>query len=286
MLDKEVYSTALKDALDEMRNACPDIQHAFIFTETGEIIAGDADISEKVMIRVIDAFDGVMERAEALGGIESVTIEGDRGTVTLSRFGENYLITAASEKADMKYVGTLAHVLIPTVLKVLEKLSPTPTKKAIISPKPAAEVEIEPLEVKEEPLEEIEEGARMEKPIEESKPEPDSTKSTSEALTVEPKATQLMVENLGGLRARGFLFPSDTVRIDSEILSEWENVFGGKPVEFVDIETFDGKVLRCKVKPIKDLKYNSKGVVQMSEKMQLALEIKKGELVRVKPVFE
>jgi len=270
MFDKEVYSIALRNTIDEMRNACPDIQHAFVFTETGEIIAGDVDTSEKVMIRVIDAFDGIMERAEAIGGIEAITIEGDKGTVTLSRFGENYLITATSEKANMKYVGTLARVLIPTVLKVLEKLSPTPTKKVSMSPKPAAEVEVEikPLEVKEEL-------------IEESKPEPDSTKSTSEALTVEPKATQLMVENLGGL-----LVPSDTVRIDSEMLSEWENAFGGNPVELVDIETFDGKTLRCKVKPIKDSKYNRKGVVQMPEKMQIALEIKKGELVRVKPAFE
>jgi hypothetical protein len=98
---------------------------------------------------------------------------------------------------------------------------------------------------------------------------------------MEPQATQLIVENLGGL-----LVPSDTVRIDSELLSEWENTFDGKPVELVDIETFDGKTLRCKVKPIKDSKYNGKGVVQMPEKVQLTLEIKKGELVRVKPVFE
>ncbi len=128
MLDKEVYSIALKNTLDEMRNACPDINHAFLFTEEGEIAAGDAETSEKVIVRVIDAFDSIMERADAIGGIESVTMEGGKGTVTLSRFGENYLVTVASEKADMKYVGTLTRVLIPTVLRVLEKLSPTPTK--------------------------------------------------------------------------------------------------------------------------------------------------------------
>ena len=283
MLDKEVYSIALKNTIDEMRNACPDIQHAFMFTETGEIIAGDADTSEKVMIRVIDAFDGIMERAEAIGGIETITIEGGKGTVTLSRFGENYLITATSEKADMKYVGTLTRVLIPTVLKVLEKLSPTPTKKSSTPAKPAAEVEteLEPLEVKEESVEEPTEETEMEEPIEEAQPKPEPTEPTPEALPIEPQATQLIVENLGGL-----LVPSDTVRIDSEMLSEWENTLGGKPVELVDIETFDGKTLRCKVKPIKDSKYNGKGVVQMPEKVQLTLEIKKGELVRVTPVVE
>jgi predicted regulator of Ras-like GTPase activity (Roadblock/LC7/MglB family) len=293
MLDKEVYSTALKNTLDEMRNACPDIQNAFMFTETGEILAGDADTPEKVMVRVIDAFDGIMERAEAIGGIESVTIEGGKGTVTLSHFGENYFVTVTSEKADMKYVGTLTRVLIPTVLRVLEKLSPTLTKKASPTlPKPAAEVETEPelLKVKEEPVEEHAEETEIEEPSEEAKPEPEPTEPTPETLPteptpetlpIEPQATQLIVENLGGL-----LVSSDTVRIDNEMLSEWENTFGGKPVELVDIETFDGKTLRCKVKPIKDSKYNGKGVVQMPEKVQLTLEIKKGELVRVKPVFE
>jgi len=286
MLDKEVYSIALKDTLDEMRNACPDIQNAFIFTETGEILAGDAETPEKVMVRVIDAFDSITERAEAIGGIETITIEGDKGTVTLSRFGENYLITVTSEKADMKYVGTLTRVLIPTVLKVLEKLSPTPTKKPSHMPAETAaevetETEIEPLEVKEEPVEEHAEEAEIEEPSEEAQPKPEPAEPTPETLPIEPQATQLIVENLGGL-----LVPSDTVRIDSEMLSEWENTFGGKPVELVDIETFDGKTLRCKVKPIKDSKYNGKGVVQMPEKVQLTLEIKKGELVRVKPVFE
>jgi predicted regulator of Ras-like GTPase activity (Roadblock/LC7/MglB family) len=269
-----------------MRNACPDIQNAFIFTETGEILAGDAETPEKVMVRVIDAFDSITERAEAIGGIETITIEGDKGTVTLSRFSENYLITVTSEKADMKYVSTLTRVLISTVLKVLEKLSPTPTKKASPTlPENTAEVEteteIEPLEVKEEPVEEHAEEAEIEEPSEEAQSKPEPAEPTPETLPMEPQATQLIVENLGGL-----LVPSDTVRIDSELLSEWENTFDGKPVELVDIETFDGKTLRCKVKPIKDSKYNGKGVVQMPEKVQLTLEIKKGELVRVKPVFE
>jgi hypothetical protein len=97
----------------------------------------------------------------------------------------------------------------------------------------------------------------------------------------EVPATQLIVENIGGL-----LVPSDTVRIDNETLTQWENLFEGKKVEYVEIETFDGKTTKCKVKPIKDSKYFGKGVVQIPEKMQLTLEIKKGELVRVRPIIE
>lgn len=267
MLDEEFRSAILKKTLDEIRNACLDIQHAFMFTETGEIVAGDADTSEKVVVRVRDAFDSIMERAEAIGGIEAITVEGRKGAVALSRFGENYFVTVTSEKADMKYVGTLTRVLVPTVLGVLEKLSPTPTKKASSSLlKPAAEIETE-----------------IEEPVGEAQPKPElePAEPVPTALLVEPQTTQLIVENLGGLLA-----PSDTVRIDSEILSEWENTLGGKPVELVEIKTFDGKTLRCKVKPIKNSKYQGKGVVQMPEKVQFTLETSKGELVRVTPIVE
>ena len=97
----------------------------------------------------------------------------------------------------------------------------------------------------------------------------------------EAPATQLIVENIGGL-----LVPSDTVRIDNETLTQWENLFEGKKIEYVEIETFDGKTTKCKVKPIKDSQYFGKGIVQIPEKMQLTLEIKRGELVRVKPIIE
>jgi len=80
--------------------------------------------------------------------------------------------------------------------------------------------------------------------------------------------------------------PSDKVRIDNEMLSEWEDSYEGAKIEEVDIETFDGKAIRCEVKPIKDSKYEGKGIIRIPEKMQLNLEIKKGELVRVKPAVD
>jgi hypothetical protein len=103
----------------------------------------------------------------------------------------------------------------------------------------------------------------------------------SDTLLPEPPVNQLIAENLGGL-----LVPSDTVRIDNDTLSQWADLFEGRRIEEIEVETFDGKVARCKVKPIKESKYEGKGIVQMPEKVQLVLEIKKGELVRVKPVIE
>ncbi len=97
----------------------------------------------------------------------------------------------------------------------------------------------------------------------------------------EPAANQFIVEDVKGL-----LSPSDTVRIDNELIEKWNDIYEGKIIEEADIETFGGKSVRCKVKPIKDAKLEGQGKVQIPNKMQLVLDIKKGELVRVKPVVE
>jgi len=275
-MDDEVYSFALKNALNEIRNLCPDITNTFMFREEGEIIAGDENTPEKAMVHVIDAFDGILEKAEAIGGVEGVTVEGSNGRVNVSRANDIYLVTVTSRKADMNYVNTVTRVLIPTVLKLLEKICPTLLKDK--SPLAEAERKPETPRVKElkRSVAELTEETAMEEPREAVEPE-----VKRKPLFPEAPTNQLIVENLGGL-----LVPSDTVRIDGEILSQWEELCEGKEIKEVEVETFDGKSTRCKVKPIKGSKFNGKGVIQMPDKIQLALEIKKGELVRAKPVVE
>jgi len=264
-MDNEVYSFALKSALNEIQKICPDITSAFLFGEDGEIIVGDEKTPEKTMISVVDAFDGVFEKADAIGKVEHITLEGSNGRVNISCVNDVYLVTVASKNADVNYVNTVVHVLIPTVLKLIEKISPIPLKSSetLLMPKNEPKPMVEPSE---EIFEEHSETLERE-----IKPEP----------SAESSANQLIVENLGGL-----LVPSDTVRIDSEILGQWETIYEGRKIEEVEIETFDGKTVRCKVKPIKGSKSEGKGVIQMPEKVQLALDIRKGELVRVKPVIE
>ncbi|MEM1553069.1 MAG: hypothetical protein QXH03_10445 [Candidatus Bathyarchaeia archaeon] len=277
MAENDVYAIALQNALNEIRSAFPEIQHAFIFKGISEIIAGDAETPQKVIVRVLDAFNGIFSRAEAIGGVEAVTLKCGGGTVTLHSFGENHLVMVTSAKADLNYINTLTRVLIPTVLRLLEKISPTPLKNihSRTTPTPTTPLRSEPETPKigEPPEEEVAKEPILEKTKEEE--------VKTEVPSFEVPATQLMVENIGGL-----LVPSDTVRIDIETLTQWENMFEGKKVEYVEIETFDGKTTKCKVKPIKDSKYLGKGIVQIPEKMQLTLEIKKGELVRVKPIIE
>jgi hypothetical protein len=274
-MDSEIYSFALKTTLNEIQNLCPDIKNSFIFREDGEIVAGDENTPEKTIVRVIDSFDGILEKAEALGGVEGITLESSKGRVNVCRMNGFYLVTVTMANADKNYVNTITRVLFPTVLKLVEKINSAPFKNESREPEPRPEIHIP--EAMAKPAEEM--------PIEEPRPErPTRTLEleTKPKLTLpEPQINQLIVENIGGL-----LVPSDTVRIDNETLLQWQELYEDRKIEEAEIETFGGQSTRVKIKPIKDSKFEGKGIVQMPEKIQNALEIRKGELVRVKPVIE
>ncbi|MDH5375825.1 MAG: hypothetical protein OEZ21_07795 [Candidatus Bathyarchaeota archaeon] len=269
-VDNELYSFALKSALSEVRNVCPGIKTSFMFKKDGEIIAGDEGTPEKVVARVVDAFDSVLEKADAIGGVECMTLECSKGRANVSCMDDLYLVTVTSKKADVNHVNIVTRVLIPTVLKLLEKIHPAPLKSNL--PTSETEPEIPAVKEAEKPAE-----VSAEEPITEELKEP----LEPEPSLPEPPVNQLIVEDL-----RGLLVPSDTVRIDGETLSEWEGLYDGRKIEEVEVETFDGNVTQCEVKPIKDWKYEGKGIIRIPEKIQLTLEIKKGELVRVKPIVE
>jgi hypothetical protein len=280
-MNNNVYAFALKSTLDEIQGACPDVSNTFIFKD-GKILAKGETTDENTANLTINAFDSITERAATLGGLETVTIQGAKGRVNITCMNDFYLTTVLSKKADEKYVNTLIQVLIPTVIKLVEKIHPTSTddETLTVETEPAeeevAEEETESTEEAENESVEEEETATTEPTEEEETPEVDD-----EPLLPEPPVTQLIIENLGGL-----LVPSDTVRIDKALITQWNDLYGDKKIEEVDLETLDGKTTRCKVKPIKNSKHKEKGIIQMPEKIQLTLEVTKGELVMVKPVIE
>jgi hypothetical protein len=155
-MDNEVYSFALKNALNEIQNICPDIKNSFMFKENGEIIAGDEKTPKKVVVRVVDSFNGILEKADAIGGVEGVTLEGSKGRVNISCMNDLYLVTVTSIKADMNYVNTVTHVLIPTILRLLEKIHPAPLKSNTPPLENETEIPVaeEPEEQEEIPVEE------------------------------------------------------------------------------------------------------------------------------------
>lgn len=127
-MDSEIYSFALESALTEMGNACPDIKNSFMFNEDGEIVARDERTSDSVVTRVIDAFNSILEKVDAIGGVKGIALESSKGRVKVSCVNDLYLVTVTSREADMNYVNTVTRVLIPTVVKLLEKITPAPLK--------------------------------------------------------------------------------------------------------------------------------------------------------------
>jgi hypothetical protein len=87
-----------------------------------------------------------------------------------------------------------------------------------------------------------------------------------------------MIEKIGGL-----LVPCDIVRVDSEVIAKWHDIYGDKEITQVHIETLEGKAIICRFKPIKKSSHNGKGIIQFPEKVLQALQTSKGKLVIVKP---
>ncbi len=109
-----------------------------------------------------------------------------------------------------------------------------------------------------------------------------------------PSPKKLVVDTLSGF------FAGDSVQIDAETLMDWTKntdpparvkaVLAGEQntqeiIDHVRIETFDGNSTLCKVKEINDQKLKGKNMIRIPEKVCNSLEIKKGDLVKVKPML-
>jgi predicted regulator of Ras-like GTPase activity (Roadblock/LC7/MglB family) len=285
-MSSEVYVFALKNTLDEIKNVCPDVSHVFVFKEDGTIVAKDETTDEETVKSTVVAFNALTESANIMGGLESVTFYGADERVNIACIKDLYLTTITSKEADEKYINTLSRVWITTLLRMVEWMRLAPANRDFLTnlePETARDNNVDEItgdtEVfdKELPVEETVAAEPQPEPIEE---ELDS-EANQEPLLPELSVKQFMVENLGG-----FLVRSDTVRIDSAVIAEWENLYACEKIEKVDVEALNGKTMRCRVKPIKDQRHEGRGAIQMPENMQLALEIAEGELVMVKAVVE
>jgi hypothetical protein len=260
-MSNEAQTFALKITLDEIKKVCPDISNTFIFGEEAKILAKDDDTDDETVIKAADALNATTERHAALGGIDSITFQTDKGRVNLAQINSLYVATISSKESDEKTVNSLTRVIVPTVLRIMEKINPESTADQFLKgeePEPADE--------------DSEKTLLQEVTVTSEEPE-------QEPFLEEATATQFMIETLGGL-----LVPSDTVRIDDEVISQWKDFYGDRKINQVEVETLNGQTTRCKFKPIKDSKHNGKGVVQMPQKIQLTLQTSNGELVMVRPI--
>ena len=295
-MSNQVYSLALKSTLREIQNACPDVTSNFIFKDH-EILAKTENVTDSTVTQIRKALNDITEKADTIGGLEALTIQGAEGKVNIAVLKDFHLTTVSSKQADEKYVNTLTRVLIPIVIKLVDEIqSALPETETIINNDEATEiVQPEPSEAEvheetfDDPVDEVEdsEGIQLEEPEEDTAPapveesEPVELNVYDEPLIPEPPVTQLIVENLGGL-----LVPSDTVRIGKDVVAQWKELYSDKKINEVEVEALNGKSTRCKFKKIKKSKDEGKGIIKMPEKIQLTLETASGELVTVKPAVD
>jgi predicted regulator of Ras-like GTPase activity (Roadblock/LC7/MglB family) len=135
-MNEEVYAVALKSALTEIQNVCDGIKWSFIFTKDGTIISGNDDktISPEIT-KAASSFQSLTEKAGAVGGLDQLLINGDKGNVHVSSIDDIYLVNGTSKRGNITYMRSITSVVFPTILRVLENIGgsigevgPTPLK--------------------------------------------------------------------------------------------------------------------------------------------------------------
>jgi len=129
-MSEDMYTNAFKTALTEIRNTCPDITRSFIFTKEGKIIAEAAQDTGVSTEKTIHSFQNLMEKSDAIGGLNAFLVNGTKGMAQISMVNNMYLALSASKKADITYIQSVAKIIVPTVMKLLANIVSTPLKPA------------------------------------------------------------------------------------------------------------------------------------------------------------
>jgi hypothetical protein len=278
----EVQSLVLNNALGEIKNICPEVSHIFIFKNNSKILAKDENTDEETTKNTVEAFEALAERSSVIGGIESLNFKANEGGVNITRVDEDYMISVTSNEADEKYLNALTRVLVSNLLRLADKIYPISSISENKSEPEPLDEETAKDNSEEEPEADNSEEETLTEDFEPNGEKPVLTLPT-ETILPEPPVNQLIVDDLHGLR---FLGSSNTVRIDSATILLWKDLYGNRQIEEVVVKTFNGKAARCRFKSTKGSEYDGKGIIQLPEQVQLALQTRKGDLVTVKPLIE
>jgi predicted regulator of Ras-like GTPase activity (Roadblock/LC7/MglB family) len=139
-MNPDSYADILNNALNEIKKAYPQIKNSFLFSKNGTIVTRDPKISKENMEKIIESFEILQEKTEAMGNLQSFQIKGKNGKLILSNIKDMYLVLETSQKADKTHIYAITHAIIPTVLKTVETIAP-----ALHPPPPSKELVVETL---------------------------------------------------------------------------------------------------------------------------------------------
>jgi len=298
-MDEEIYNAALRNALMGIKNALPDLNWSFILTNDGTVITNCDGPVDPNMTKAASSFQSLAEKASTIGGLDNMLINGENSKVYVSSVNDMYMVAGLAKNADLVYFRTITSAVLPTVLQVLDSVTsslsstPTPFKPKSTVPFSTSKIPETELTTPTPPpkltFEEEQAGSEEESSAE--------TEEVEELQAPEPRAVEkmeLLKQPSGELpsqqlivdRFSGFMVKPDTVQLDADILKRWSDELDVEDISEVDIETFSGKNVRCKVKVINDAKLEGRGLIRIPEKTCQSLDVRRGELVRVKPVAQ
>jgi predicted regulator of Ras-like GTPase activity (Roadblock/LC7/MglB family) len=125
-MNPETYADILYNALSEIKKAYPHIKNSFLFSKNGTIVTGDPNISKEDTEKIIESFEILQEKTEAMGNLQSLQIKGKNGKLILSNIKDMYLVLETTPKADKTHIYAITHAIMPTVLKTVETIAPPP----------------------------------------------------------------------------------------------------------------------------------------------------------------
>jgi hypothetical protein len=250
---------ALQTIIGEFNTLCPDIASIAIFKLDGETLASSENATPEQTQTLIASLNSLTQTG-CIGGLQKLVVQDVNGQVSVVAVGGVYLATASSRLGDQKVINSLTEVVAPEIIKLALK---TPNTEDEL-PKMNRDLIMQRIE------------AALPKPQQTDMAEQPMPEAEAELAAPHEFSTQFMVEKIGGL-----LVASDTVRIDSRVLSDWQDSCG-KQFSFVLVETLEGKTVTCKFKPQKD----GKGTIGIPERILQALNCERGKLVMVKPVID
>jgi hypothetical protein len=263
----QATSTPLQTVLGEFKNISPELTKAYLFEKDGETLAANEEsITQDKAKKLVASFDEITSQAEVIGGVEALTIQGVSSQLNITSTDSLYLAIVSSRAVDEKMVKALACVIVPTIIKLMDQIPAEATSDT------SSNIE----EPKVERVEESVQPPQEPTPVEHFS---DAPVVSSEKVLPKPPVNQFMVQKIGGL-----LVASDIVRVDAEVVAKWSDLYGNIEILQVNIETFEGKSVICKFRPMREADGKAKGMIQIPERILQSLRTGEGKLVKVKPV--
>ena len=287
-MNEEIYNAALMNALIEIKNRYAAVKWSFLITKNGTVVINQENASNPNIAQSASYFQSLVEKAGAVGGLESILINGENSKIHVSYINDMYLVAGLARNADLAYFRNITGTVLSTILKVFEGISSNPSislatklpsSSRFSSAQTATDLAAPQLTIEENSKEEeLEEAEERGKPVTPELSDPEELEA-DQRLEGQLPSQQLIVDKLGGLMVK-----SDTVQLDSDVLNQWSTLFDQREVSEVEIETLGGQTARFKAKAISDSKLENRGLIRIPEKACQALEIRRGELVKVKPI--